>query len=103
MRVSLENLLKDRKACSELIFSLRPHVVFICAAYTWVDGCELDEQKAFNINAFAPKQLAEEAQKVGAKVVYFSSDYIFDGANGPYHELSSPNPVNIYGLSLIHI
>ena len=99
MKVSLEKLLKDPTACSELIFSLRPQVIYICAAYTWVDGCEHDELKAFNINSFAPKQLAEEAQKVGAKVVYFSSDYIFDGSDGPYHESCSPNPINVYGRS----
>lgn len=99
IKVSLENLFTDPNACFELIFSLRPHVIYICAAYTWVDGCELDEEKAFNVNSFAPKRIAEEAQKVDAKVVYFSSDYIFDGTNGPYHESCSPNPINIYGKS----
>jgi len=64
-----------------------------------VDGCEVNEKKAFNVNTYAPKRIAEEARKVGAKVVYFSSDYIFDGANGPYDESCSPNPVNIYGRS----
>lgn len=99
MKVSLEDLLKDKKSCSELLFSLRPHVIYLCAAFTWVDGCELNEDKAFNINSFAPQRIAEEAQRVGAKVVYFSSDYIFDGTNGPYHESCSPNPINIYGRS----
>ena len=99
LKVSLEDLLKDRKACAELILSLRPRVIYICAAYTWVDGCELNEEKAFNINSFAPSQIAKEAQKVGAKVVYFSSDYIFDGTDGPYLESSLPNPVNVYGRS----
>tara|TARA_B100000519_G_scaffold200009_1_gene212313 strand:- start:3410 stop:4231 length:822 start_codon:yes stop_codon:yes gene_type:complete len=99
MKISLENLLTDPNACSELIFLQRPHVIYICAAYTWVDGCEINEEKAFNVNSFAPRRIAEEAQKVGAKVVYFSSDYIFDGVKGPYHESSSTNPVNVYGRS----
>jgi len=99
MRVSLECLLKDPKACSELISSVRPHNIYICAALTWVDGCEVNEEKAFSINSLAPGKLAEEAQKVGAKVVYFSSDYIFDGSSGPYQESCLPNPVNIYGKS----
>lgn len=45
------------------------------------------------------KKIAEAAKKVGAKVVFYSSDYIFDGSNGPYDELSEPNPINIYGKS----
>ena len=99
IRLSLENLLLNPTACAELISSLRPHVIFICAAYTWVDGCELNKEKAFNINSYAPARIAEEAQKVGAKVVYFSSDYIFDGTSGPYPESYLPNPVNVYGIS----
>lgn len=99
VKVSLECLLKDPKACSELISSVRPHVIYICAAYTWVDGCEIDEEKAFNVNCFAPGRIAEEAQKVGSKIVYFSSDYIFDGTNGPNRESCLPNPINIYGRS----
>ena len=89
----------DPKACSELISSVRPNIIYICAAYTWVDGCEMNEQKSFNINSFAPGRIAEEAQKLGVKVVYFSSDYIFDGTNGPYQESCLPNPINIYGRS----
>jgi dTDP-4-dehydrorhamnose reductase len=97
-RFSKESLINPT-ACTELISSLRPHVIYICAAYTWVDGCEINKEKAFNINSYAPARIAEEAQKVGAKVVYFSSDYIFDGISGPYHESCLPNPVNVYGIS----
>jgi dTDP-4-dehydrorhamnose reductase len=89
----------DPKACSELVSSLRPHTIYICAAFTWVDGCEMNEEKAFNLNSLAPGKIAEEAKKIGAKVVYFSSDYIFDGRGGPYQEVSKPNPINIYGRS----
>ena len=99
IQLSLEKLVKDTKACAELISSVRPNVIYLCAAYTWVDGCEMDEEKAKNINSFGPGRIAEEAQKVGAKVIYFSSDYIFDGTNGPYQESCLPNPINIYGRS----
>lgn len=99
IKVSLEKLVKDPKACAELISSVRPNVIYICAAYTWVDGCEMNEEKALNINSFGPGIIAEEAQKVGSKVVYFSSDYLFDGTNGPYQETCVANPVNIYGKS----
>ena len=76
---------------------MRPSVVFICAAYTWVDGCEVDVEKAHKINALAPENLAKAAHQIRAKVVYYSSDYIFDGYSGPYDELSSTNPINVYG------
>ena len=99
IQVSLEKLVKDPEACAELISTVRPNLIYLCAAYTWVDGCELNEEKALNINSFGPGRIAKEAQKLGAKVVYFSSDYIFDGNNGPYQESCTANPVNIYGRS----
>ena len=97
MHVSLERLSADPNLSDELLVATRPRNVFICAAFTWVDGCEKNAKKAFAINALAPRRIAEAAKKVGAKVVFYSSDYVFDGASGPYDELSEPNPINIYG------
>ena len=69
-------------------------------AYTDVDGCELDEKKAFAINAEGMRHVALGALRCGAKVVYLSTDYIFDGEKRePYLENDPPNPLNIYGRS----
>jgi len=76
----------------------KPQVVVNAAAYTAVDAAETDEANARAINAEAPQVLAREAQKQGALVVHFSTDYVFDGSkNTPYVESDSPNPLNAYG------
>ena len=82
------------------IASLQPGIVINVAAYTDVDGCELHQEKAFAINAEGMKHVALGAGRCGAKVVYLSTDYIFDGKKGkPYLEDDPPHPVNVYGRS----
>ena len=84
----------------EKIEKIRAEIVINVAAYTDVDGCELNEERTFAINAEGMKHIALGAQRYGAKVVYLSTDYIFDGKkNEPYLESDSPNPLNIYGRS----
>ena len=79
---------------------LRPHIVVHLAAYTNVDGCELDEEKAFAINAEGTKHVALASASCRAKVVYLSTDYVFDGnKREPYLENESPQPLNVYGRS----
>jgi dTDP-4-dehydrorhamnose reductase len=83
-----------------LIRSFKPGVIVHLAAYTDVDRCELDEKKAFAINAEGVKHVALGAVRCGAKVVTLSTDYIFDGKKGsPYLEEDPPNPLNVYGRS----
>jgi len=78
----------------------RPEIVINLAAYTDVDGCESDEKKAFAINAEGMKYVALGALRCGAKVVYLSTDYIFDGKKRePYLESDPPHPLNVYGRS----
>jgi dTDP-4-dehydrorhamnose reductase len=80
------------------IRNLRPHLIINAAAYTAVDEAESDEAMAETINADFPTLLAEEARRIGAAVVHYSTDYIFDGLKGaPYEESDSPNPVSVYG------
>src|SRR6202040_2734748 len=68
------------------------------AAYTAVDAAETDEATALVVNAEAPRLLALEAKKLGALLVHFSTDYIFDGSKtSPYLETDSPNPISAYG------
>ncbi len=77
-----------------------PAVVINCAAYTDVDGCETNKERAFLVNAEGVKILAQECKTAGALLVHFSTDYIFDGTKeGPYVESDMPNPINTYGKS----
>jgi dTDP-4-dehydrorhamnose reductase len=75
----------------------RPDVVFYPAGFTWVDGCERDPAKARAANLDQPLNLARASAEVGARFVYFSTDYVFDGRNGPYTEASPTNPLSAYG------
>lgn len=80
----------------------RPKVVFDCAAYTNVDGAEEDPGKAvnYNVNVDGTRNVAEFAEKVGAILIYISTDYIFDGTNeGLYTEEDIPKPRNEYGCA----
>ena len=77
---------------------LRPQLIVNAAAYTQVDQAEKEEPAAYAVNAEAPALLAEEAGKLGAVLVHYSTDYVFDGSkNSPYDEADSPNPLNAYG------
>ena len=82
------------------IEKLRPEIVIHIAAYTDVDGCELDQERAFAVNAEGTKHVALAASKCHAKMVYLSTDYVFDGDKSePYLESDSPHPLNVYGHS----
>jgi len=82
------------------IASTRPYVVIHTAAYTDVDGCERDPDSAFQVNAQGTRRVAEGAAKAGAKLLYLSTDYVFDGRKTvPYTERDPVNPLNVYGRS----
>ena len=82
------------------IEKLRPNIMVHIAAYTDVDGCELNEEKAFAVNAEGTKHVALTASRCQAKMVYLSTDYVFDGnKREPYLESDSPHPLNVYGRS----
>jgi dTDP-4-dehydrorhamnose reductase len=68
-------------------------------ALTHVDYCEDHKDEAWRINVGGPRAVAEEARRAGAKLVFYSTEYIFDGADGPYAEDAAPNPLNVYGRS----
>ncbi|HCC48853.1 MAG TPA: NAD(P)-dependent oxidoreductase [Elusimicrobia bacterium] len=74
-----------------------PDLVLLCAAQTHVDGCERDPARARAVNAEGPALVAAECAKAGAQLVYFSTEYVFDGAAGPYGEDDGPDPVSVYG------
>ncbi len=77
---------------------LKPDIIVNAAAYTAVDKAESEPDLAMAINGDAPGVLAEEAKKLGALLVHYSTDYVFDGTKEtPYTEEDKPNPLNIYG------
>ncbi len=81
-----------------MIRTVRPNLIVNAAAYTAVDQAEKEEAIARAINADAPAVMAEEAKKIGAGLVHYSTDYVFDGSkNSPYEETDPTNPVNVYG------
>lgn len=78
----------------------RPRIVLNAAAYTAVDKAESEPDLAMKINGLAPGILAEEAKDVGALLVHYSTDYVFDGSKTePYDENDAPNPLGVYGRS----
>ncbi len=99
--IDIEDLDITKEAeAKDLISKICPNVVINCAAYTDVDGCELDIKKAFAVNAEAVKNIAQGCKQVNAKLVQFSTDYVFNGdKRSPYEEGDAPDPLNIYGRS----
>jgi len=89
----------DQKQVAELIANKKPDVVINTAAMTNVDLCE-DEKKACDpLNVDAVQYLADACEKIDAHLIQISTDFIFDGENGPYKEEDEPNPLSYYGLS----
>lgn len=94
--LDLERLAELRDALRRL----RPTLVVNAAAYTAVDRAESEPDRAHAVNAEAPGLLAEEARRLGAALVHYSTDYVFDGAKeAPYVEDDPPRPLNEYGRS----
>ncbi len=78
----------------------RPEVVINAAAFTRVDDCETEPERAFWVNAFAVRHLAKVCAEFGSILVHISTDYVFDGARtSPYTEDDTPNPLSVYGTS----
>ncbi len=93
------DLSKPRDIC-RTIREVRPQLIVNAAAYTAVDSAENDESTAYAINAEAPGLLADEAKRLGALLVHYSTDYVFDGSKlSPYNETDETNPLNVYGRS----
>ena len=90
--------LSQPDAIRRVVRAQRPGIIVNPAAYTAVDKAETEPELAHAINAVAPGVLAEEAKKLGALLVHYSTDYVFDGSqNAPYTEEDAPNPQSIYG------
>ena len=92
--------LSDQSALRALIRRTQPDVIVNPAAYTAVDKAESERELAFAINREAPQILGEEAARLNALVIHYSTDYVFDGRKqSPYSEADLPNPQSVYGDS----
>jgi dTDP-4-dehydrorhamnose reductase len=80
-----------------VLSDVKPDVIVHAAAMTNVDACEVDKQAAWLTNAIGTRNLAREAKRIGCKLCYVSTDYVFDGERGLYKETDEPNPINYYG------
>ncbi len=90
--------LADADAIRSLVRSVQPDLIINPAAYTAVDRAESEPQLATALNALAPAVLGEEATRIGAGVIHYSTDYVFDGTSPrPYVETDATNPLNVYG------
>ena len=87
----------DPQALSRIFEDFSPTVVINCAALTDVDRCEVERNTCWIVNAHAVENLARECHAVGAHLIQVSTDFVFDGEDGPYSESARPNPVNFYG------
>jgi dTDP-4-dehydrorhamnose reductase len=90
----------DPRSIQQEVRAARPEVIVNAAAYTAVDRAEQERASAFAVNAEAVGLLGEEARRLGALLVHFSTDYVFDGRKAtPYTEEDRPGPLNVYGES----
>jgi len=90
----------DRDSIRQTVYRFQPDLIVNATAYTAVDKAESEFQLAQAINGIGPGILAEEARKLNAILVHYSTDYVFDGKKGsPYLETDTPNPINVYGRS----
>ena len=90
----------DREKVNTYLRRLCPEIIVNCAAYTRVDACEAQEALAARINRDGPDNLAQSAQKCGARLIHISTDYVFDGTKplpGVYTENDPPHPISAYG------
>jgi len=89
--------LTNKEATRTFLQEHKPTVVYHCAANPNVEYCEDNKEDVKGINLDANRNLTEACKEIGAKLVFTSSDYVFDGKNGPYTEEDTPSPINIYG------
>lgn len=87
----------DWEKVIQVLSRTQPEVVFHTAAYTNVDRCELEGEKCWNVNVLGTENVALACRSIGAKMIHISTDYVFDGENGPYTEEDIPNPISYYG------
>ena len=89
----------EKEAVNNLITKTKPNIVIHAAAETNVDLCEKQPKHAHQVNVQGTRNIAKASQKTQAKLIYISTDYVFDGEKGNYTEEDRTNPINTYGLT----
>ncbi len=90
----------DELAVQDAVQLFKPELIVNCAAFAQVDLCEQEKERAFLVNGAGPGNIADAARQIGAFLVHFSTDYVFDGSsNTPYQEEDPIHPINVYGAS----
>lgn len=96
---AIELDLTDSESLTNLVHKIEPEVIIHTAAYTDVDGCELNRELAWKVNAEATKHIAMASANIKSHLVYVSTDYVFDGGKGIYKEKDEPHPISYYGYT----
>jgi dTDP-4-dehydrorhamnose reductase len=89
----------DAAKTREAILNLGPNYIIHCAAMTQVDDCEINKSECLRINVDGTKNVLSVAEEINCRFIYVSTDFVFDGNDGPYTEFAEPKPVNFYGES----
>lgn len=89
--------IEDREAAGEAFQRLKPEVVIHCACNAYVDYCQEHQEEAYRANVLGTENVTLACARVGARLVFLSTDYIFDGRSGPYSEDAPPHPISYYG------
>lgn len=87
----------SRSDVKSLVTSYRPDIIVNTAAVTSVDDCENQRENAWRVNVDGVENLTDTSRLIGARMIHLSTDYVFDGKNGPYREDDRVNPINYYG------
>ena len=87
----------DSARINELLREIQPGVVVNAAAYTDVDGCEANKEKCWKVNVEGVENITRVARLINSKLIHISTDYVFDGKDGPYSEEYQPSPTTYYG------
>jgi len=90
----------NKEEIKNVVAAIKPDIIIHAAAYTDVDGCEIDPEKADSINADGTKNISEASKDIDAFLIYISTDFVFDGTKDkPYTEKDLTAPINVYGKS----
>jgi dTDP-4-dehydrorhamnose reductase len=90
--------LLDREQISDVVADFSPDCIYLAGAYTDVDGCELEPERSNAINVQGVRDVVAAARELpSCRLVFFSSDFVFDGLRGPYDEKAKPSPASVYG------
>jgi dTDP-4-dehydrorhamnose reductase len=96
---SLKIDITNQNSLSKLLTELKPHIIIHTASETNVDRCEIEKEHAWKVNVEGTRNISVNCGKTKAKLIFISTDYVFNGEKGNYTEADNPLPINYYGLT----